>query len=137
MIGPPVLTLQRPWGWAIVYAGKPVENRTWSTRYRGPLFIHQGKGRDRDARSFAPMAAAGAVVDTTYEDAAGVILGWAQLVDCHQQAPGCCETPWAMPEQWHWVLADPRPLIAPVEAKGALGLWRPEPVLLDQLRAAA
>lgn len=53
------LTLRGPWGWAITHAGKPVENRSWSTRYRGPLLIHQGQGTDPDAAAwFLPLTQA-------------------------------------------------------------------------------
>lgn len=37
----PALTVRQPWAWCIEH-GKPVENRTWQTRYRGPLAIHAG-----------------------------------------------------------------------------------------------
>ena len=36
----------QPWAWAIAVAGKDVENRGWSTTYRGLLAIHAGKGQD-------------------------------------------------------------------------------------------
>ncbi len=39
-----ILTIHPLWAWAIVYAGKDVENRTWATKYRGPLGIHAAKG---------------------------------------------------------------------------------------------
>ena len=39
------LTICQPWAWAIVAAGKDVENRTRPTRYRGPLLIHAGASR--------------------------------------------------------------------------------------------
>lgn len=38
------LSIRQPWAWAIVNAGKRVENRTWETRYRGPILIHAAKG---------------------------------------------------------------------------------------------
>lgn len=31
------LSIRQPWAWAILYAGKTVENRNWSTRYPGYL----------------------------------------------------------------------------------------------------
>jgi len=34
------ISLQQPWAWAILHAGKDVENRRWNTRYRGPIAIH-------------------------------------------------------------------------------------------------
>lgn len=36
------LTIFQPYAWLIVKGIKPVENRTWSTRHRGPLLIHAG-----------------------------------------------------------------------------------------------
>ena len=38
------LSIRQPWAWAILYAGKRIENRTWSTNYRGPLLIHAARG---------------------------------------------------------------------------------------------
>ena len=36
------LSIRQPFPWAIMAGIKPVENRTWSTAYRGPLAIHAG-----------------------------------------------------------------------------------------------
>ena len=35
-----VLSVRQPWAYLIVAGYKPVENRRWSTTYRGPLLIH-------------------------------------------------------------------------------------------------
>jgi len=40
MTAPKTLSIRAPWWWAILYAGKDIENRDWSTNYRGRLFIH-------------------------------------------------------------------------------------------------
>jgi hypothetical protein len=34
------ITVRHPWAHAIIHLGKDVENRSWSTNYRGPLLIH-------------------------------------------------------------------------------------------------
>lgn len=34
------LTIRQPYAYLIVTGEKPVENRSWSTNYRGPLLIH-------------------------------------------------------------------------------------------------
>jgi ASCH domain len=39
-----VISIRQPWAWLIVNGYKCVENRTWSTSYRGPIFIHAAKG---------------------------------------------------------------------------------------------
>jgi hypothetical protein len=39
------LTICQPYAHLIVRGEKRVENRTWPTRYTGPLAIHAGKSR--------------------------------------------------------------------------------------------
>ena len=41
------LSIRQPWAWLIVNGFKPYENRTWTTKFRGPLLIHAGKAFDR------------------------------------------------------------------------------------------
>jgi hypothetical protein len=133
------VTLRRPWGWAVVHAGKPVENRTWATSYRGQLLIHQGQGSDRDAAAwFPPLTQAIAEdPDSSLIWAPGVILGVVTLTGCHHAEPGCCTSRWAMPEQWHWMFTDSWSLVEPVPARGALQLWIPGPDLLAAVAGAS
>jgi hypothetical protein len=37
-----VLSIRQPWAWLILTGHKSIENRTWNTHYRGPLYIHAG-----------------------------------------------------------------------------------------------
>ena len=46
------LSIRQPWAWAIIHAGKDVENRPWGTRYRGPLLIHASKTLDQEGRAW-------------------------------------------------------------------------------------
>jgi hypothetical protein len=41
------LTIRQPWASLIIAGIKDVENRTWSTGYRGELVIHAGRSVDR------------------------------------------------------------------------------------------
>lgn len=41
------LSIRQPWAWAILHAGKRVENRSWYCHYRGPILIHASKGMTR------------------------------------------------------------------------------------------
>ena len=34
-----VIVVRQPWAWLIVNGFKDIENRSWQTRYRGPLLI--------------------------------------------------------------------------------------------------
>ena len=43
------LSIRQPWAWAILHAGKDIENRDWSDsnpalRFRGPFLIHASSG---------------------------------------------------------------------------------------------
>jgi hypothetical protein len=35
----PVITIRQPWASSIIHWGKDIENRTWTTKYRGPIYI--------------------------------------------------------------------------------------------------
>lgn len=41
------ISVRQPWAWFIIYLGKDVENRTWRTLFRGPVWIHASKGMTR------------------------------------------------------------------------------------------
>src|SRR5690242_3720337 len=40
------ISVQQPHGWLIIHGHKNLENRDWTTSYRGPLLIHAGKRVD-------------------------------------------------------------------------------------------
>jgi hypothetical protein len=110
------LSVRNPWGWAILHAGKSIENRSWPTKYRGPLLIHAGL-RD-DVRGWETLDEFGLTLPV--DPPTGGIIGTVDLIDCVQEHP----SPWAMPGHWHWVLARPRPL--PFQrCKGQLGIFNP------------
>ena len=51
----PVISIRQPWAWAILNAGKDVENRTWCLPRQyvnTPVLIHAGKNVDKDAVDF-------------------------------------------------------------------------------------
>lgn len=40
------LSIIQPWPYAIIHLGKPVENRSWRTNFRGRFLIHASRGFD-------------------------------------------------------------------------------------------
>jgi hypothetical protein len=36
------LSIRQPWAWLILHADKDIENRSWSTNFRGRVLIHAG-----------------------------------------------------------------------------------------------
>lgn len=122
-----VLSVRQPWAWAILYAGKDVENRTWRTPYRGRIAIHAGK-------LIAPGAAdklRGIGIEVPADLPRGAILGTIDVMDCVEGV----DSRWAVPEHWHWQLANPCPLALPVPCNGSLWLWRAAEDLAEQVRS--
>ena len=132
-----ILTVRQPWAWAIVHAGKDVENRSSNIAgdYRGPVAIHSGvkhnKGTWQLFFETAPDAKS-LVEKLTDKLVYGSIIGIVDLIDVHKclgRDGGCISatgeqscSPWALDsEKYHLVLANPRP-IEPIEYKGFLGL---------------
>lgn len=119
------LSIRQPWANLIVLAGKDIENRTWATRYRGPILIHAGQGMTyrelAEAEAFARVALGreaepfGPV--TPGKLYRGGIVGVAEIVDCVRAST----SPWFMGPVG-FVLANARPLPFRV-CKGQLGFF--------------
>jgi hypothetical protein len=115
-----ILTVRNPWAYAIIHMGKCIENRKWSTDYRGPVAIHAGKQLDPSA--FAEILdITGFDVPAAGAEPLGAIIGVVDLVDAHDaHDPAECSQ-WAQEGAKHLVLANPRP-VSPIFMPGALGL---------------
>ena len=108
------LSIRQPWAWAILNAGKDIENRTWPTKIRGRIFIHAPLKTDWNG-----------VVDL--EEKFGIkqsgffltggIVGSIEIVDCVKKS----ESKW-FDGPYGFVLANPHPLpFTPV--RGQLGFF--------------
>jgi hypothetical protein len=142
-----MLTVRQPWCWAIAAGYKTIENRTWTTQYRGQLGIHSSARWDddrEDAVRFIRDTARelGHTTPLTLRDAwplpaTGYVLAVVDLVgvcDVTLERPDrrCDCGPWAIPGQAHWRLDNVRRLDKPLEAKGRLGLWELDFTLKSQ-----
>lgn len=47
------ISIRQPWAWLIVNGYKDIENRTWYTKYRGPVLVHAAKGMTRSEYQMA------------------------------------------------------------------------------------
>jgi hypothetical protein len=107
--GQPVLTIQPPWSWAAVHGVRDVEQRTWTTRLRGRLWIHSAQTEDLDAPSWTWPPAG--------EDwPRGVMLGYVTLTDVTGTRG-----------DWTWHFTDPAFLADPIPMRGWPWLWRWDP----------
>lgn len=122
------LSVRQPWAWAIIHAGKAIENRSpgavkWMSPLSGRRAIHASKGMTREeyeeGRDF--MASIGVICPAPADLLRGGIIGSVRVVDCVR----------ASDSKWFFgprglVLKSPEPC-AFVAAAGALGYfsWKP------------
>ncbi len=120
------ISIRAPWWWFILHGGKDVENRDWSTRYRGPVLIHASSWfRSLEIaddlatvrRTIIGNAAPGPSL-SDLRALGGHLVGRALIVDCVDES----DSPWFFGPHG-FVLADVVPLAQPVPCKGALGFF--------------
>lgn len=123
------LSIRQPWAWLIVNGHKDVENRTWSTRFRGEFLIHASKGMTaseyEDVCRFLAaderLRHLNAVLPLPKDLERGGIVGSARLVETDLYL----QSPWYMGAVG-FVLRDAKPLpFRPL--KGALGFFEVKP----------
>lgn len=111
------LSIRQPWAWLIVNGYKDIENRSWRTKYRGPVLIHAAKGMTRNeyeeaCRTVVDVLAAIDIPDFEALERGGIV-GVAEIVDCVDTST----SPWYMGEKG-FVLANARPLpFTPMKGK--------------------
>lgn len=123
------LSITQPWGWAILNAGKDIENRDWSTDYRGVIAIHAPKKiSNGDEYSFDisfikamwGLSHKGTLKMPNRKDhITSAIIGIATIIDCVRYH----QSPWFQGE-YGFVLKDVIALSEPISCAGALKLWR-------------
>lgn len=122
------LSVRQPWAWAIIHAGKDIENRSWQAinhglRKRGRIAIHAAKGMTKDeywaAREF--IDSLGYTCPDPHALHRGGIIGSVEIVDVVSSHDS----------RWFFgprglVLREPRPCPF-IPATGALGYfeWHP------------
>jgi hypothetical protein len=121
---PPVaLSIRQPWAWAIIQAGKDIENRTWRTDFRGPVCIHASAGMKQSEYAEA-MAFISTITNLPAPRMAdlerGGIIGVAEIVGCVTTS----RSPWFFGPHG-FVLRNASPVDF-IRVKGLLGFfdWR-------------
>ncbi len=124
------LTVRQPWASLIISGVKNIENRSWTTDHRGPIVItssaasapaHEWENARAILESIDPEhPAISAFFDNPRNAPVGMALGTVEVVSVLTDIEN---SPWTIPGNWHWVLANPRPFDPPVQCVGKLGLW--------------
>ena len=135
------LSIRQPWAWAIIHAGKDIENRSWPTKMRGRFLVHASQGMTSEEYEDFRELYEGMIIpgdrslpphrrpkrpDATpsFEDLQrGGVIGSVELVDC-VEGTIFNGNPWFF-GPWGFVLTNPKPLpFAPL--KGKLGFFEAE-----------
>ncbi|WP_321865680.1 ASCH domain-containing protein [Paraburkholderia tropica] len=134
------LSIRQPWAWLIANGHKDIENRTWSTKFRGPVLIHAGKGMTRDEYDFAKDFVFGGEgippelffdLPEFNELERGGIVGIATITDC--VPPALAKSPWHIDGSFGFQIADAKPTQF-LPCKGALSFFDVAPEVLALVR---
>lgn len=116
------ITVRQPWAWAIIYAGKDIENRSWKTNLRGKIAIHAGTGMTRaeyEDGCKSILRRKPKIKIPAYEDMVrSAIVGMVEIVDCVEDSKSAWYTGYV-----GFVLARPKKLPKPIPCKGARKFW--------------
>lgn len=111
------LTVWQPWAELIVMGAKDVENRSWTTRHRGPVLIHAAARMN--VSDLDDLARCHGIELGRSTLKLGVILGAVDLVDCRKKIT----SDWHHHGSFGWYLDNPRRLPTPIFYKGQLRLF--------------
>lgn len=128
----PCLSILQPWAWLIVNGHKDIENRSWSTKFRGRILIHASKAYARKPHDqFAEdLLAEFDIKLPAYDELQrGGIVGSATITDCVRVH----SSRWKMDDCWGFVLKDQQ--VSPfVPLRGQLGIYRvPESAIAQSI----
>jgi len=86
------LSIRQPWAWLIVNGYKDIENRDWTTKFRGRFLVHASKGMTRQeydqCLEYCQSNPCGFVPLPDFDKLErGGIVGDVELVDCVNDHP--------------------------------------------------
>jgi len=118
------LSVRQPWAWAIIFAGKDIENRSWQAvnhglTVRGRIAIHAAKGMTKGEYESAEffMSKIGVECPDAIDLWRGAIIGTVDVVDVVRDHP----SPWFFGPRG-LVLQNPKSF-TPAPVSGALGYF--------------
>ena len=132
------LSVRQPWAWAILHAGKRVENRVWALPQQligHRILLHASKGCTRyeyeDGADFIE-AVSGLRPPPLDQLPRGAIVGAFNLVGC--VAPGEDGGDWHARDQYGFQLDRVAAIAEPVPCSGLLGFWKAPPEVEAEIR---
>jgi hypothetical protein len=132
------LSIRQPWAYLICKGLKDVENRSWSTEFRGRIYIHTGLkfdkyGFDKITGQFSPVdIKTKMILLATFIKGAftlGAIIGEVDIVNCRYRFPEENDnlySVWHEPGRYGFILANPVFYEHPLPCKGRLRFFEPD-----------
>lgn len=122
-MGIKALSIRQPWAWLIVNGWKDIENRIWSTSFRGRFLVHASKTMTReeyeDAKEFALDIKPSCPFPDFDKLERGGIVGDVELVGCVTAS----DSPWFVGEFGFQLQCARVARFRPM--RGALGFFTP------------
>lgn len=124
------ITIHQPWAWAIAQGHKTIENRGWTTNYRGRLLIHAGLSRKSLETGRRYLTGLGIEVPPDDDLVYGALIAIVRLTECRHvleiAGQPFAEGPYC------WMLKDHR-AIEPLRMAGSQGLFDVSQKVVDGL----
>jgi hypothetical protein len=117
------LSIRQPWAWLIAEGYKDIENRSWTTNFRGRIYIHAGKRFDDNALYWLREKGIGPIEELALhsrELPREAIIGEVDIMDRVTSST----SPWFI-GPYGFVLANPVKYESFIPCKGRLGFFEP------------
>jgi hypothetical protein len=120
------LSLKQPWAWLVCKGYKDIENRDWTRKFRGRIYIHASLKEDHRPIGLLPiekwiLERLTPVQRDEYHQALkprGAVIGEVDIIDCVDRS----SSPWYL-GRYGFILANPVLYEKPIPCKGKLGFF--------------
>lgn len=127
------LTIHQPWAWAIIHAGKDIENRVWPSAFFGRVLVHAGKGGTKREFGDACLFMTDLGIDVPFDDLEamprGVVIGAVTITGCVERS----RSPWFV-GPYGFELQNPKAAPELVPCKGQERFWHVPDDVAERLR---
>ena len=121
------LSIRQPYAWLICQGYKDLENRNWTTRFRGRIYVHAGVSKLylKDAENDLGKRLSGSQLADYLANinslTFGAIIGEVDIIDCVSEST----SPW-FTGKYGFLLCNPILYDHPILCKGMLNFFTPE-----------
>jgi hypothetical protein len=123
------LSVRQPYAWAIIEGFKDVENRDWSTKIRGRIYIHASKTKVDMEEGSKTLKSKRIKTPPEAELVFGAIIGSVEITDCVESSRR-----WWFSGRYGFLLANPKALPHPIPMKANAKMQRVPSNILRKIK---